>query len=90
MFGVLLRRAQWQGRLQLISPERSTPLVVVALSGGRRIEVEADWSSYQLVLPPGLTDLWVELEGRQVMPPTSVTVTDRGEHRIMLVVEYPD
>jgi hypothetical protein len=90
VFGKLLRRGLLQGRVQLTAPERSAPLVVVAMSGTRRIEVDADWSSYQLVLPPGSAQIWVELAGRAVMAPVSVEVTDRGQHRMMLVVEYPD
>ncbi len=90
VFGELVRRGLWQGRLQLMAPARSTPLVVVAMSGGRRIEADADWGSYQLVLPPGSARVWVELNGRPVMAPTSVEVADRGQHRTMLVVEYPE
>jgi hypothetical protein len=90
VYGELLRRGLWQGRLQLMAPERSAPLIVVGLSGGRRIEADAEWGSYQLVLSPGPAQLWVELDGHPVMKPLSVEVTDRGEHRVMPVVEYPD
>lgn len=90
VFGELLRRGLWQGRRQLMSPEPSTPLIVVAVSGGRRIEMAGNWSSYDLILPPGSAQIWVELAGRPVMTPISVDVTDRGEHRLLLIVEYPN
>jgi hypothetical protein len=90
VFGRLLRRGMWQGQMRLMAPERSARLVVVATSAGRRIEVDADWSSYQMVQSPGSVQLWVELDGRPVMTPIPVEVTDGGKHRMPLVVEYPD
>jgi hypothetical protein len=89
VYGVVLRRALWQGRVQLIGPDRFTPLLIAAQSSDRRIEASADWSSYQIVLPPGPATLWVELNGRPVMDPIAVDVSDRGEQRAMLIVEYP-
>jgi hypothetical protein len=65
------------------------PLQVIAVGGGRRVETTTDrWGPYQLVLPPGDFEIWVERAGRAVAPKQTVHVDQGAERRLALVVEY--
>jgi hypothetical protein len=65
------------------------PLQVIAVGAGRRIETPTDkWGPYQLVLPPGDFEIWVERAGRAVAPRQTVRVDHGSEKRLLLPVEY--
>jgi hypothetical protein len=67
------------------------PLDVIATGAGRRFTVTTDrWGPYQLVLPPGEFQVWVERGGRAVAPRQSVRIEDGSERRLMLVAEFPE
>jgi len=90
VYGEVLRRiTTGDGKLALQSPFEA--LTVVAVSDGRRSEVTADkWGPYQIVLPPGDYDMWVERAGRVVAPKQSVHVSDGADQRLGLVVANKD
>jgi hypothetical protein len=91
VYGELLRRGyDGDGRPALVSPLRTTRLVIVARSHDRRMEIEPDWAEYQLVLPPGPGTVWVEKDGVPVTTPVPVSVTDKGEHRVVLITEFDE
>ena len=65
------------------------PLQVIAVGGGRRVETTTDkWGPYQLVLPPGDFEIWVERAGRAVAPRQVVRVEHGSDRRLLLAVEY--
>ncbi len=65
------------------------PLQVIAAGLGRRVEITTDkWGPYQLVLPPGDFEVWVERGGRIVMPRQMVRVDHATDRRLTLVVDY--
>jgi len=64
------------------------PLQVIAAGAGRRLQVTTDRSGpYQLVLPPGDFEVWVEDAGRTVASAQKVHVDNGSDLRLMLVVE---
>jgi hypothetical protein len=67
------------------------PLQVIAAGAGRRFTVTTDrWGPYQLVLPPGEFEIWVERAGRAVAPIQRVRIEDGSERRLMLAAEFPE
>ena len=67
------------------------PLQVIAVGAGRWLEITTDrWGPYQLVLPPGDFEIWVERAGRGVAPRQTVHVDQGSERRLVLAVEYKD
>ena len=67
------------------------PLQVIAAGAGRRFTVTTDrWGPYQLLLPPGEFEIWVERAGRAVAPNQRVRIEDGSERRLMLVAEFPE
>lgn len=65
------------------------PLQVIAAGDAGRFQVTTDkWGPYQLVLPPGDFEVWVERAGRAVAPRQMVHIDDRVERRLLLTVEY--
>ena len=65
------------------------PLQVIAVGAGWRVEVTTDtWGPYQLVLPPGDVEIWVERAGRAVAPRQAVHVEHGRDRRLQLPVEY--
>jgi hypothetical protein len=64
-------------------------LQVVAAGGGRRFVTPTDRkSSYQLVLPPGDFDIWVERAGQRVSAVEKVRVTTNMERQLMVVASF--
>jgi len=90
LYGNVLRRmvrADGQPALQGLFQS----LQVVAASDGRRTEVTTDpWGPYQLVLPPGDYDVWVERSGRPVGPKQSVHIAASVDRQLALIAEYED
>ncbi len=88
VYGDVLRRilgADGQPALQALFE----PLQVIAVGGGRRVETTTDrWGPYQLVLPPGDFEIWVERAGRAVAPRQTVHVDHGADRRLVLPVEY--
>jgi hypothetical protein len=67
------------------------PLQVVVVGNGRRVEITTDkWGPYQLVLPPGDFEVWVERGGRAVGARQTVHVDHGSDQRIELAVDYKD
>lgn len=67
------------------------PLQVYAIGPGGRFQVTTDrWGPYQLVLPPGEFQVWVERGGRPVAGQQTISVEHSAEKRLMLVFEYKD
>jgi hypothetical protein len=63
---------------------------VVALSGGRRFEVPIGaWGQYELVLPPGDFQIWLERAG-QVLSPIETGRINQGEDRRVALVSVYD
>jgi hypothetical protein len=90
VYGDVLRRivrADGQPALQGLFDS----LQVVAVRGGQRTEVTTDpGGAYQLVLPPGDYEIWVERTGRPVAPKQSVRIADGADQRLALVADYRD
>jgi hypothetical protein len=88
VYGDVLRRittAGGQPALQALFE----PLQVVAVSDGRRSEVTTDSGGpYQLVLPPGDYDIWVERTGRPVGVAQSVHIAEGVDRRLALIADY--
>jgi len=67
------------------------PLQVIAAGGGQRFETTTDrWGPYQIVLPPGKFEIWVERAGRIVGSKQTVQVKDGMIRHLRLVVQYRD
>jgi hypothetical protein len=65
------------------------PLQVIAVGAGRRLQVTTDkWGPYQLVLPPGDFEVWVERAGSPVASKQVVHVDHGSDRRLTLVVDY--
>jgi len=65
------------------------PLEVVAVGGGRRFAVITDkWGPYQLVLPPGDFEMWVERASAAVTAPVVVRISDGDERRITFSAQF--
>ena len=90
VYGLVLRRimsANGQPALQALSE----PLQVIAAGAGHRLEIPTDqWGPFQLVLPPGDFEIWVERAGRAVAPRQAVHVDHGSDRQVNLVVEYKD
>ena len=67
------------------------PLQVIAASASGRVQITTDkWGPYQLVLPPGDFEIWVERGGRAVTRPQTIRINHGSDRRLALVVEYQD
>jgi hypothetical protein len=89
VYGEVLRRivgADGRPALQALFES----LQVVAIRAGRRFETTTDmWGPYEIVLPPGDFEIWVERAGRPVAPRQTVRVGDGMSRRLLLPGEYP-
>lgn len=64
-------------------------LQVIAVGAGRRVETTTDeWGPFQLVLPVGDFEIWVERAGVAVAPRQVVHVNRGADQRVVLLVEY--
>jgi hypothetical protein len=90
VYGDVLRRitrADGQPALQGLYE----PLQVVTVADGRRTEVTTDpWGPYQLVLPPGDYEVWVERTGHPVGLKQSVHIAAGMDRRLALIADYKD
>jgi hypothetical protein len=67
------------------------PLEVMASGAAGRFRVITDtWGPYQLVLPPGDFEIWVERGGVPVAPRQTIKVEHGSELSFSLVAEYKD
>jgi hypothetical protein len=63
-------------------------LDVVATGGGQRFRTKTDrWGPYQLVLPPGEFEVWVERGGRRVTPTSTIRVRNGDEQTLAFTAE---
>jgi len=88
VFGDVLRRivgADGKPALQALFE----PFQVIASGPAGRFQVTTDsWGPYQLVLPPGGFQVWVERLGAAVNTPQTVSVDHGSDRHLTLVVEY--
>jgi len=67
------------------------PLQVLAASAANRFVTTTDqWGPFELVLPPGDYQVWVERGGKAVSAGSAVRVAHGEETKLQLVAEYPD
>jgi hypothetical protein len=67
------------------------PLEVIASGPAGRFRVITDtWGPYQLVLPPGDFEIWVERGGIPVGPRQTIKVEHGSERSLSLVADYKD
>jgi hypothetical protein len=67
------------------------PLEVIASGPAGRFRVITDtWGPYQLVLPPGDFEIWVERGGISVAPRQTIKVEHGSERSFSLVADYKD
>jgi hypothetical protein len=65
------------------------PLQVIAVGDGLRFETTTDkWGPYQIVLPPGDFQVWVERAGRIVGSKQIVHIEDKTNRYLQLVADY--
>lgn len=85
--GMVLRKSTSTGETVLKAID--DPLQIVGVVDGQRFVTSPDrWGPYQMVLPPGDAQLWVERAGVVVSPGMSVRITDRGVVSLQLTAEY--
>ena len=83
-------------RRQIVGPDGQPaqqalfePLEVVAVGGGRRFAVTTDkWGPYQIVLPPGDYEIWVERARVAVTAPVVVRIGNGDERRITFSAQF--
>jgi hypothetical protein len=64
-------------------------LEVVAVGAGRRLTVTTDkWGPYQIVLPPGDFEMWVERASVPVTAPVVVRIGNGDEERITFSAQF--
>jgi hypothetical protein len=67
------------------------PLRVIAANASWRFSTTTDrWGPFELVLPPGDFEIWVERSEKPVAPRRPVHVENEADVRLQLIVEYPD
>ena len=89
VYGHVLRRrdgASGEGLYALFETLR----VVAANASGRFSTTTDPWGPFQLVLPPGDFELWVERADKPVASRRRIHVENGADVRIQLVVEYAD
>ena len=86
--GEVLRRITTPaGELVLKAVE--DPMQIVAVVGGQRFVTAPDrWGPYQVVLPPGDAQVWVERNGVVISPGVLVRVKEGEVEPLRLTVEY--
>lgn len=88
VFGEVLRRivgAEGKPALQALFE----PLQVIAAGPAGRFQVTTEtWGPYQLVLPPGDFEVWIERLGVAVNTPQTVSVDHGSDRHLVLVVRY--
>jgi hypothetical protein len=88
VFGDVLRRREGPSGVTLSAPE---PLQVIAANMTQKFTVTPDrWGPFELVLPPGDFEVWVERRGKPVAPKRVVHVQNGADVKLQLVVEYSD
>jgi len=76
--GDVLQRTPRAGAPALVAV--SDAFEVVAAGAGQRFRAKTDrWGPYQLVLPPGQFEVWVERRGRRVTPTSTIRVRNGDE-----------
>lgn len=85
--GVVLRKTTTAGETVLKAID--DPLQIVAVVDGQRVVTSPDrWGPYQIVLPPGEAQLFVERDGVSVSPSISVRITEGGVVSLQLIAAY--
>jgi hypothetical protein len=63
-------------------------LDVIATGVGQRFRATTDrWGPYQVALPPGDFEVWVERDGRQVTPTSTIRVRNGDEQTIAFTAD---
>jgi hypothetical protein len=67
------------------------PLQVVAANPTQRFSTTTErWGPFELVLPPGDFEVWVERGQKAVAPRRTVHVENGADVKLQLLVEYSD
>jgi len=67
------------------------PLRVVAANASQRLSTTTErWGQFELVLPPGDFEIWVERSEKPVAPRHPIHIENGADVRLRLIVEYPD
>ena len=89
MYGEVLRHrdgASGEGLYALIEPLR-----VIAANASQRLSTTTErWGQFELVLPPGDFEIWVERSEKPVARLHSIHIENGADVRLRLIVEYPD
>jgi hypothetical protein len=89
VFGDVLRRRDGPSGVALSA--LFEPLQVIAGNMTQKFSVTTDrWGPFELVLPPGDYEVWVERRGKPVAPKRVVHVQNGAAVTLQLVVEYSD
>ena len=63
-------------------------LQVVAVGAGGRFTAQSERGDYQIALPPGDFQLWVERSGQRVSDAQRVSVTADTDHHLMVIASF--
>ena len=89
VYGSVFKRTGIDGRGDLDCPRPEEAIEVVALSQGTRFSTRTDRESiYQLVLPPGDAQIWLEHDGVIVSPIDAITLENGGSEKRPLVAAF--
>ena len=89
VFGEVLRYRDGSGGIGLHG--LLEPLQVIATDGMHTFSASTDrWGPFELVLPPGEFEIWVERDHRPVAPRRAVHVQNGVDLRLLMRVEYSD
>jgi len=89
VYGEVFRHGDGPGNTRLHAlPE---PLQVVAANRTQRFTTTTErWGPFELVLPPGDFEVWVERDQKAVAPRRTVHVENGADVKLQLLVEYSD
>jgi hypothetical protein len=89
VYGEVLRRRNGPSGIALGA--LFEPLTVVAANEAQKLTAVTDrWGPFELVLPPGNFEIWVQRGEDIVSPKHAIRVADGADLKVHLVVEYSD
>jgi hypothetical protein len=89
LYGEVLRRRGGPDGVTLSG--RFEPLEVIAANVTQKLTTATEpWGSFELVVPPGDFEVWVERREKMIAPKRVVHVKNGAEVKLQLLVEYSD
>jgi hypothetical protein len=89
VYGEVLRRRNGPNGVALSA--LFEPLTVTAVGETGRFNTTTDrWGPFELVLPPGYFEIWVQHGETKVSTTSAIRVEHGGDVKLQLIVEYPD